>query len=199
MGWPIRKNTAPATAETLRTSAAKLALAISENETRHTQGSTALADLADDPVAFAEAQDALDVIEGAIRRDKRALALIEPKIAEAEEREALASLEKEAADLDRRTGKLERKLADRYPGLAEAMGSLFEELEANSDEWNSLGSKLREAGLGHLSKHDAEFRARRSFPAAVWPHFTSLWRTALVVALDGSTRFRGPAHRYEVR
>lgn len=192
----IRKNSPAPTAADMMASAEaeKAAIATLQTETNHINAR--LADLVSEPVTRIEAEDRLEEIEVELRRRRRTVTAIEAAIPEAEAREAKAALEKEAADLEKRTAKLGRKLEDRYPGLAEAMGSLFGELEANSHEWDVLGSKLREAGLDHLARHDAEFRVRRNFPAAIRHSFVSLWPKALVVGLDGTPVYRGPRHSY---
>ncbi len=196
MAWSMRKNAAPASAASIKATIADLSAKSHADRATLADLLATLPDLVTEPGEFARGRAESDRLEHSIREAEDTVALLKPKLREAEEREALAALKEQAVDLDKRTEKLKRKLEERYPAWAEAMGALFEELEANSREWESIGSTLREAGLHHLSKHDAEFRARRNFPAAVWPHFTSLWRTALVVALDGTTRFRGPRHSY---
>jgi hypothetical protein len=69
-------------------------------------------------------------------------------------------------DLERRTAKLARTAAKRFPELAGPLAELLNDLSTNEHEWTMLGHEARqlgeEAGLGH----SAEYRARRELPGA---------------------------------
>jgi hypothetical protein len=181
------RTTPPASAAQLTATAADLRAEIAGLEAEERDCNSALADLVGDP-SYAEVERRVRDLRFVIPSKRDTLARVEKAIPAAAERERREQFAERKADLERRTTKLARTAAKRFPELAGPLAELLNDLAANEREWALLGGDARELGESSGSLHSAEFLARRELPGArVGGIYRSVVRETQIPSWDSVT------------